>query len=141
MADLYAGVYPIAPTPFDEQSELDLEGQKRVVDFMIDAGVNGICILANYSEQFALTDDERERFDRRHDLRRGVTATFRLGRESPYDRTGGQQPPRIEMTRSRRLDRGKPRAPGLTGDARADTVHATDVAACAQGLGRRPCNW
>ena len=27
---------------------------------MIDAGVNGICILANYSEQFALTDDERE---------------------------------------------------------------------------------
>ncbi len=61
MADLYAGVYPIAPTPFDEQSELDLEGQKRVVDFMIDAGVNGICILANYSEQFALTDDERER--------------------------------------------------------------------------------
>ncbi len=28
---------------------------------MVDAGVNGICILANYSEQFALTDDERER--------------------------------------------------------------------------------
>jgi dihydrodipicolinate synthase/N-acetylneuraminate lyase len=27
---------------------------------MIDAGVNGICILANYSEQFAITDDERE---------------------------------------------------------------------------------
>jgi len=25
---------------------------------MIDAGVNGICILANYSEQFTLTDDE-----------------------------------------------------------------------------------
>src|SRR4029079_5581635 len=24
------------------------------------AGVNGICILANYSEQFAIADDERE---------------------------------------------------------------------------------
>lgn len=59
-AIVYAGVYPIAPTPFDEQGELDLESQKRVVEFMIGAGVNGICILANYSEQFALTDDERE---------------------------------------------------------------------------------
>ena len=27
---------------------------------MIDQGVDGICILANYSEQFALTDDERD---------------------------------------------------------------------------------
>jgi len=26
-----------------------------------DAEVDGICILANYSEQFALADDERER--------------------------------------------------------------------------------
>ena len=28
---------------------------------MIDAGSNGLCILANFSEQFALSDDERER--------------------------------------------------------------------------------
>ncbi|MCC6177495.1 MAG: dihydrodipicolinate synthase family protein [Chloroflexi bacterium] len=58
---VYAGVFPIAPTTFDDRGELDLESQKRAIDFMIDAGVNGICILANYSEQFALTDDERER--------------------------------------------------------------------------------
>jgi 2-keto-3-deoxy-L-arabinonate dehydratase len=57
----YRGVFPIAPTPFNEHEEIDLDGQKRVIDFMIDAGVDGICILANYSEQFALTDDERER--------------------------------------------------------------------------------
>jgi len=56
----YAGVFPIAPTTFDEHGELDLESQKRSIDFMIDAGVNGICILANYSEQFAITDHERE---------------------------------------------------------------------------------
>jgi 4-hydroxy-tetrahydrodipicolinate synthase len=45
---------------FDENGQLDLEGQKRAVDFMIDAGSDGICILANFSEQFVLSDDERE---------------------------------------------------------------------------------
>ena len=57
----YRGVFPVAPTVFDERGALDLEGQKRAVDFMIDAGSHGICILANFSEQFALTDEERER--------------------------------------------------------------------------------
>jgi dihydrodipicolinate synthase/N-acetylneuraminate lyase len=57
----YRGVFPIAPTPFHDNEDVDYDGQKRVLDFMIDAGVDGICILANYSEQFSLTDDERER--------------------------------------------------------------------------------
>src|SRR2546423_9627376 len=56
---LDTGVFPIAPTTFDERGALDLESQKRAIDFLIDAGVNGICILANFSEQFALTDAER----------------------------------------------------------------------------------
>ena len=55
-----SGVVPIAPTPFDDHDEVDDAGQKRVVDFLIDAGVDAICILANYSEQFSLTDAERE---------------------------------------------------------------------------------
>ncbi|MGN6097454.1 MAG: dihydrodipicolinate synthase family protein [Bosea sp. (in: a-proteobacteria)] len=57
----YKGVFPVAPTVFDAQGRLDLEGQKRAVDFMIDAGSHGLCILANFSEQFVLTDEERER--------------------------------------------------------------------------------
>jgi len=56
----YRGVFPVAPTIFDDQGLLDLEGQRRCIDFMIDAGSHGICILANFSEQFSLTDDERE---------------------------------------------------------------------------------
>jgi 2-keto-3-deoxy-L-arabinonate dehydratase len=56
----YRGVFPVAPTIFDEQGELDLEGQRRCIDFMIDAGSHGICILANFSEQFVLTDAERD---------------------------------------------------------------------------------
>jgi dihydrodipicolinate synthase/N-acetylneuraminate lyase len=58
---VYTGVFPIAPTTFADNGDVDYESQKRCIDFMIDAGVNGICILANYSEQFTLTDDERER--------------------------------------------------------------------------------
>jgi 2-keto-3-deoxy-L-arabinonate dehydratase len=54
------GVFPIAPTPFLDDGALDLDGQRRVLDFLVDAGVDGICILANYSEQFALTDAERD---------------------------------------------------------------------------------
>jgi len=57
----YRGVFPVAPTVFDMRGELDLDGQKRCTDFMIDAGSQGICILANWSEQFVLTDEERER--------------------------------------------------------------------------------
>ncbi len=56
----YQGLFPVVPTPFTDTGELDLESQKRCVDFMIDAGSNGLCILANFSEQFLLADDERE---------------------------------------------------------------------------------
>jgi dihydrodipicolinate synthase/N-acetylneuraminate lyase len=56
----YRGVYPVVPTTFTESGELDLASQKRCIDFMIDAGSNGLCILANFSEQFVLSDDERE---------------------------------------------------------------------------------
>ncbi|KMO27350.1 dihydrodipicolinate synthase family protein, partial [Methylobacterium aquaticum] len=34
--------------------------QRRAIDFMIEAGSHGLCILANFSEQFVLTDAERE---------------------------------------------------------------------------------
>ncbi len=53
------GIFPIAPTPFTAAGDMDLAGQRRVLDCMIDQGVDGICVLANYSEQFLLTDDER----------------------------------------------------------------------------------
>jgi len=56
----YRGVFPVVPTTFTPSGELDLPSQLRCVDFMIDAGSNGLCILANFSEQFALSDDERE---------------------------------------------------------------------------------
>ena len=56
----YRGVFPVAPTIFDDQGRLDLEGQTRCIDFMIEGGSDGICILANFSEQFVLSDGERD---------------------------------------------------------------------------------
>ena len=54
------GILPVAPTPFHADGAIDEEGMRRVLDCMIDQGVDAICILANYSEQFVLSDAERE---------------------------------------------------------------------------------
>lgn len=55
----YSGIWPVAPTPFHDNGQVDAEGMKRVLDCMIDQGVDGICILANFSEQFLISDEER----------------------------------------------------------------------------------
>lgn len=60
----YRGIFPVVPTTFHADGTLDLASQKRCVDFMMDSGVDGLCILANYSEQFLLADDERETLTR-----------------------------------------------------------------------------
>lgn len=54
------GIIPVAPTVFTDSEELDLSGQRRVVDYLVDGRSDAVCILANYSEQFSLTDEERE---------------------------------------------------------------------------------
>lgn len=56
----YRGVFPVVPTTFTESGELDIPSQLRCVDFMIDAGSTGLCILANFSEQFVLSDEDRQ---------------------------------------------------------------------------------
>ena len=35
----YRGVWPVAPTPFHDTGEIDLDGMRRVLDCMIDQGV------------------------------------------------------------------------------------------------------
>ncbi|VFR69701.1 L-2-keto-3-deoxyarabonate dehydratase [plant metagenome] len=64
-APRYRGIFPVVPTIFTGSGELDLPGQLRAVDFMIDSGADGLCILANFSEQFSLSDAERELLTRR----------------------------------------------------------------------------
>ena len=60
MKTRYSGIWPVAPTPFHDDGTVDRDGMKRVLDLMIDQGSDGICILANFSEQFLISDAERE---------------------------------------------------------------------------------
>jgi 2-keto-3-deoxy-L-arabinonate dehydratase len=53
------GVVPIVATPFDDRGELDLPSLRRLVDYLIDAGVHGLAALGVAGEIFALTDGER----------------------------------------------------------------------------------
>jgi 4-hydroxy-tetrahydrodipicolinate synthase len=59
MTDVLTGVLPVVPTVFADDESLDLKGQERVIQFVADAGASAVCILANYSEQFSLDDEER----------------------------------------------------------------------------------
>lgn len=61
---VYQGIWPVAPTPFSADGVVDYKGMMRVLDCMIDQGVDGICILANFSEQFLISDAEREQLTR-----------------------------------------------------------------------------
>ncbi|MCU0909010.1 MAG: dihydrodipicolinate synthase family protein [Rhodobacteraceae bacterium] len=56
---VYSGIWPVAPTPFHADGTVDHDGMRRVIDLMVDQGCDGVCILANFSEQFLLTDEER----------------------------------------------------------------------------------
>lgn len=60
----YSGIWPVAPTPFNDDGTLDLDGMRRVLDCMIDQGCDGLCILANFSEQFLISDAERDSLTR-----------------------------------------------------------------------------
>jgi 4-hydroxy-tetrahydrodipicolinate synthase len=55
------GVYIIAATPFTEQGELDLPSAAHMVDFYLQAGVDGITLLGVLGEAPKLTADESER--------------------------------------------------------------------------------
>jgi len=60
----YSGIWPVAPTPFNENGTVDYQGMERVIDCIIDQKVDGVCILANFSEQFLIDDEEREKLTR-----------------------------------------------------------------------------
>ena len=60
----YSGIWPVAPVAFKDDGSLDLDGNRRILDCMVDQGVDGICVLANFSEQFLISDAERETLTR-----------------------------------------------------------------------------
>jgi 4-hydroxy-tetrahydrodipicolinate synthase len=55
-----AGIYPITPTPFDEQGRVDVESIRTMAAFMLGCGVDGLAILGVMGEADRLTDAERD---------------------------------------------------------------------------------
>ncbi len=56
---MFAGIYPILQTPFDEAGAIDFASLERQLEFCLAAGVHGVVIPAMASEFFALADLER----------------------------------------------------------------------------------
>ena len=57
-ADKYRGVWPVMLTPFDEQREIDWDSLRKLIDWYIAAGVNGLFANCQSSEMFFLSDAE-----------------------------------------------------------------------------------
>ena len=56
----FAGVIPILPTPFHDDETLDLDSWRRLLEFMVGLGVDGVTILGVLGESNRLNDHERE---------------------------------------------------------------------------------
>lgn len=59
MTDRLTGVIPIVPTPFTTDGEVDLPALDRLLDFLVDVGVDGLAVLGMASETITLTEAER----------------------------------------------------------------------------------
>jgi 4-hydroxy-tetrahydrodipicolinate synthase len=55
-----AGIYPITPTPFDEQGRIDAASIETMTAFMLRRGVDGLAVLGVMGEADRLTDAERD---------------------------------------------------------------------------------
>ena len=53
------GIYPIVPTPFLDNGEVDYPSIERLVEFMAGKGVHGLAIMGALGEGAKLTDGER----------------------------------------------------------------------------------
>lgn len=58
---MLSGIFPIVPTIFSEDGQLDEAGQRATIDFLLRTGVHGVVVLANASEGYAVTESERSR--------------------------------------------------------------------------------
>ena len=56
----FAGVIPILATPFNDDESLDLASWRRMIEFMVELGVDGITILGVLGESNRVNDHERE---------------------------------------------------------------------------------
>jgi 4-hydroxy-tetrahydrodipicolinate synthase len=53
------GIYPVVPTPFEENGDVDHESIEKLTAFMIEKGVNGLAVLGALGEGHKLDQNER----------------------------------------------------------------------------------
>lgn len=60
MKAIRPGIYPTMITPYDEATgKIDMDAVRRIVEFYVERGVDGIFAVCQSSEMFFLTEDER----------------------------------------------------------------------------------
>ena len=59
VVDLWRGVYPAATTQFAEDGSVDLAATRRVLEALVDDGVDGLIILGTCGENNSLEPDEK----------------------------------------------------------------------------------
>ncbi len=57
---IFTGVIPILATPFRDDESLDLDSWSRLLEFMVNLGVDGVTIIGVLGESNRLTDGERD---------------------------------------------------------------------------------
>jgi 4-hydroxy-tetrahydrodipicolinate synthase len=65
----WQGVFPAVTTPFTEDDRVDVSGLHRLVDFLIEGGVDGLIMLGTLGEGSVLSPEEKEQV-----LREALTA-------------------------------------------------------------------
>ena len=59
MLSIRPGVYPTMITPYAEDGRVDMDAVRRIVEFYVERGCDGIFAVCQSSEMFFLTEDER----------------------------------------------------------------------------------
>lgn len=62
MEKIFKGVCAVAVTPFKEDGSFDCEAAKANLDFLIESGVHGVCILGATGEYMSVTNEEHKRY-------------------------------------------------------------------------------
>ena len=52
------GIITAVVTPFDEKENVDEGGFRKIINYLIDSGVNGLFPVGSQGEFFALTNEE-----------------------------------------------------------------------------------
>lgn len=59
-----AGVFPVAVTPFTKEGKFDFDAAKKHLDWLIDSGVHGLCILGATGEYLSISNEEHKEYVR-----------------------------------------------------------------------------